>query len=107
MQSNKGFIGVGALIVIILSLVVVGGGAYYIGQQNAAPTQQTTYPDISTTQQPQQQQTTAAPAKTVTNPPAPQPVTKPVQTNTANTTSDDLSLLQARACDSTSTDSHL
>ena len=77
-KTQRGFIGLGALIAIILGLVVVGGGAYYIGHQNVAPQTQGNYPDISTTQQ----QNTDSSVQATTNTKA----TTPTHTTTSAST---------------------
>jgi len=113
MQSNKGFIGIGALIAIVLAVIMIGGSAYYIGHQNAAPTAQQNSPDISTTQQTQQQPTThtTVQAKTNTNATTPTPTQKPVPTpsssQTATNSADDVAFLQLRACDNANADAQL
>src|SRR5665213_2128127 len=39
MQTQRGFIGLAALIAIVLGLIVIGGGAYYVmHQQSSSPT---------------------------------------------------------------------
>ena len=106
MQSNKGFIGLGAIIAIVVGLIVVGGGAYYIGHQNATPVQPN-YPDLSTTQQAQQQQTTHTTVQAATNTNATTPTPTPKPSQTVTNSQDAVALLQTRACDSSSADTQL
>lgn len=86
MQNQRGFIGVGVVLLIVLGLIVVGGGAYYVGHQSASQTATKNFDNVPTLP------TTNNPAQATTNTSTQTTQTQNTQTQKITATIDQSSL---------------